>query len=91
MAPPDFICFRPLQIFTLEISLYQLGIEHILIISFSCVTCIRFFFAKPRGGDIVHRKFKNVSTIPGCPVLFRPPPRLSHVPPPLNIHDTHTF
>ena len=43
-APPDFkiYAFGPPQIFTQEISLHQLGIEHVLIISFFCVTCIRF-------------------------------------------------
>ena len=47
-GPPDFKIYafgppRFSQIFTQEISLHQLGNEHVLIISFSCVTCIRFF------------------------------------------------
>ena len=59
-GPPDFKIYafgppRFSQIFTQEISLHQLGNEHVLIISFSCVTCMhKIFFAKPRGGDIVH-------------------------------------
>ena len=62
---------------------FYLGLSHLYLVSL--VQPVEDFFARLKGGDIVHSYMEFLECIHNSrlPILFRPPPRSSHVPPPL--------